>query len=140
MFIDASAIVAILGREPGWQEIEKRLAAAAGPFFVSPLVRFEAATALARQKTPAGLAKSSPELLRRAHAAVDAFIEALAAEEIAISPDIGRRAVEAAAAYGKVVGHPADLNFGDCFAYASAKALNVALIYKGDDFARTDLG
>lgn len=51
MFLDASAIVSILGREPGYEELEKRLAAARGPFFVSPLVKLEASLALARQKS-----------------------------------------------------------------------------------------
>lgn len=141
MFIDASVIVAILGREPGFQEIVRRLASTDGAFFVSPLVTFEASVALARLKVPKGTrgAKPSPELLRRARAAVDAFIEDLGAEEVAISPEIGRHALDACAVYGKAVGHPADLNFGDCFAYACAKSLGVPLIYKGDDFARTDL-
>lgn len=35
--------------------------------------------------------------------------------------------------------HPAGLNFGDCFAYALAKALDAPLLFKGDDFAKTDL-
>jgi ribonuclease VapC len=35
--------------------------------------------------------------------------------------------------------HPAGLNFGDCFAYALAKERNLPLLFKGDDFARTDL-
>lgn len=138
MFVDASVIVAILGREPGHEEIEKRLASAEGPFFVSPLVKFEATLALARLKAgPAG--KPSPDLLRQARDVVDALVEDLGAEEVAISPEIGRRALEAGATYGKAVGHAADLNFGDCFAYACAKALNVALLYKGNDFAHTDL-
>jgi ribonuclease VapC len=47
--------------------------------------------------------------------------------------------LDAGATYGKAVGHPADLDFGDCFAYAFAKQLGVPLIYKGDDFAPTDL-
>jgi ribonuclease VapC len=64
MFVDASAIVAILGREPGHREIEKRLGAIDGRLFVSPLVKFEASVALARQK--AANVKASPELLRRA--------------------------------------------------------------------------
>jgi len=55
------------------------------------------------------------------------------------SPEVGRRAFEACAAYGRAVGHPADFNFGDCFAYACAKELGVGLIYKGHDFAHTDL-
>jgi ribonuclease VapC len=41
--------------------------------------------------------------------------------------------------YGKGMGHPAQLNFGDCFAYALAKSLNVPLLYKGGDFAKTDI-
>lgn len=139
MFMDASVIVAILGREPGHEEIEKRLAAHEGPFFVSPLVKFEASVALARQKTAGANAKASPELLRMAQRAVDAFVEDLEAEEVAIAAEIGRHALEAAATYGKAAGHVADLNFGDCFAYACAKVLNVPLIYKGDDFAHTDL-
>lgn len=35
--------------------------------------------------------------------------------------------------------HPATLNYGDCFAYALAKSLNAPLLYKGKDFARTDI-
>jgi ribonuclease VapC len=137
MFVDASAIVAILGREPGYEEIEKRLAAVEGRFFVSPLVKFEASVALARQK--AGRNATSPALLRQAQRAVNAFVEDLEAEEVAITPEIGRGALDAAAAYGKAAGHSADLNFGDCFAYACAKQLKVSLVYKGKDFAHTDL-
>jgi ribonuclease VapC len=137
MFIDASVIVAILGREPGHEELEKRLADIDGPFFVSPLVKFEASVALGRQK--AAHIKPSPELLRQAQRAVDAFVEDIAAEEVAISPEVGRFALDASATYGKAVGHVADLNFGDCFAYACAKALKVSLLYRGNDFAHTDL-
>ena len=140
-FVDASAIVAILGREPGHEELEKRLAIASTPFVVSPLVKFEATMALARQKlsTGAGDSKPSPEFLRQARTAVEAFAEDLDAEEIPISPEIGARAIEAGARYGKAVGHVADLNFGDFFAYACAKTLGAQLIYKGNDFIHTDL-
>ncbi len=41
--------------------------------------------------------------------------------------------------YGKGRGHRAQLNFGDCLAYAVAKASDVPLLYKGSDFARTDI-
>jgi ribonuclease VapC len=41
--------------------------------------------------------------------------------------------------YGRGGGHPARLNFGDCMAYAVAKAHRVPLLYKGDDFAHTDI-
>jgi ribonuclease VapC len=49
------------------------------------------------------------------------------------------RARSAHMAFGKGTGHGAGLNFGDCFAYALAKSLDVPLLYKGGDFARTDL-
>ena len=42
-------------------------------------------------------------------------------------------------AYGKGTGHPAGLNFGDCFAYALAKETREPLLFKGDDFSRTDI-
>jgi ribonuclease VapC len=138
MFIDASAIVAILGREPGYEEIEKRLASTGGPFFVSPLVKFEATIALARQKAH-GNAKPTGDLLLQALWVVETFVEDLGADEVAISAQIGRSAIEASAAYGRFVGHVADLNFGDCFAYACAKVLKAPLLYKGNDFAQTDL-
>lgn len=137
MFLDASAIVSILRREPGYEELEKRLAAANGPFFVSPLVKFEASLALARQKSKDR--RPTPELFKQASTAVDAFVEDIAADEIAISSEIGRLAIDASARYGKVVGHVADLNLGDCFAYACAKSLDVSLLYKGNDFSNTDL-
>jgi ribonuclease VapC len=70
---------------------------------------------------------------------VEAFVEDLGADEVAISAQIGRSAIEASAAYGRFVGHVADLNFGDCFAYACAKVLKAPLLYKGNDFAQTDL-
>lgn len=142
MFLDASVIVAVLGREAGYEEIEKRLAGAEGPFYVSPLVKFEASMALARLKsmTAKTKGKRSPTLLRQAVAAVNAFVDDLTVEEVSISPEMGKVAIEASLAYGKVIGHRADLNFGDCFSYACAKTLKVALLYKGNDFAHTDLG
>jgi ribonuclease VapC len=41
--------------------------------------------------------------------------------------------------FGKGSGHPARLNFGDCFAYALAKATDEPLLFKGDDFIHTDV-
>ena len=42
-------------------------------------------------------------------------------------------------AFGKGSGHPADLNFGDAFSYALAKVRGLPLLFKGDDFAQTDV-
>ena len=56
-----------------------------------------------------------------------------------VSEAQARDAVQAYARFGKASRHPARLNFGDCFAYALAKSLDAPLLYKGDDFARTDI-
>lgn len=48
-------------------------------------------------------------------------------------------AVTAFRTFGKGRGHPAKLNFGDCMSYAVAKVLDIPLLYKGGDFARTDI-
>jgi ribonuclease VapC len=58
-----------------------------------------------------------------------------------VPPDAEQAAIAHAAfvAYGKGQGHPAGLNFGDLFSYALAKARGVPLLYKGSDFARTDV-
>src|SRR5262249_21962334 len=50
-----------------------------------------------------------------------------------------RVAREAYRDFGKASGHPAKLNFGDCFTYALAKVLGEPLLFKGDDFAHTDI-
>ena len=41
--------------------------------------------------------------------------------------------------FGKGSGHPARLNFGDCFAYALAKVKREPMLFKGDDFSHTDV-
>lgn len=136
MFIDASVIVAILKPEPDADSLIDALEAHGGPFYVSPLVRFEASISLARAKS---VARPTATILAQAREAVTCFIDDIGAVEIPISPMIGAAALDAATAYGKTVGHPADLNFGDCFAYACAKTGGLRLLYKGQDFAQTDL-
>lgn len=53
--------------------------------------------------------------------------------------DLFEDVLQAYVRYGKGTGHPAGLNFGDCFSYAIARRRNLPLVHKGDDFARTDL-
>lgn len=136
MFLDASIIVAVIAREEGWEEIVKLLETVDGEFTISPIVRFEAVLGLARKFSAGGTKRQAIEA---SGLAVDEFLTAIQAVEAGITPDVGRLAVEAAMTYGKVVNHPAALNFGDCFSYACAKAQQVALGYKGNDFALTDL-
>ena len=66
----------------------------------------------------------------------------LARGEVRIAPvtaDQARIARQSYRDFGKGSGHPAQLNFGDCFAYALAKTADEALLYKGNDFSHTDL-
>lgn len=66
-------------------------------------------------------------------------VTTMSTQDIMISVEIGNGAIDASMKYGKALGHKADLNFGDCFAYACAKANRLALLYKGNDFSLTDL-
>jgi len=56
-----------------------------------------------------------------------------------VTEEQARIAREAYRDFGKGSGHPAKLNFGDCFAYALAKALGESLLFKGHDFLHTDV-
>lgn len=70
------------------------------------------------------------------------FDELMEAAQIAIEPVTEMQALIARQAYrdfGKTSGHPAKLNFGDCFSYALAKSKGEPLLFKGSDFSRTDV-
>ncbi|WAP69424.1 type II toxin-antitoxin system VapC family toxin [Jiella pelagia] len=142
MLLDASAIVALLARESGADEVRRRLSAATSPLYVCSVTIFEATLALARAKTPVGRTdqrKPTQAEIHKALQVVLAFLKANDVRDRAVDSAIVIDAVQAAAIYGKAVGHPADLNFGDCLVYASAKAIEVPLLYIGNDFVQTDL-
>lgn len=139
-YLDASVIVAILGREDDAEQLTDKLEAAARPILVSPAGLFEAVLSLASKKARGSSQPSDALLIAQAQASVERFVAIAAAQEIDITPAIGRGAIEAAKRYGRAVGSPAGLNFGDCLAYACAKEHGATLLYKGDDFAQTDLG
>ena len=138
MFLDASAVVAILKREPGFEALVKRAARSPTALVYSPLSRFEAVVGLSRNHV--GLHRSATKKqIMDAEELVDALYLQLGAENLDLTESVGTGALTAAQTYGRCVGHPAGLNLGDCFAYACAKAAGVGLLYKGGDFARTDL-
>ncbi|HLI21395.1 MAG TPA: type II toxin-antitoxin system VapC family toxin [Stellaceae bacterium] len=128
MFLDASAIVAIIAREADGGALAGRLMRAGG-IYVSPICIYEAVLGLARKQNCT---------LADAGRLVDRLIEELRAEAIAIDADIGSAAIAAFERFGKGR-HPAGLNLGDCFAYACARHLGVPLLCKGDDFQQTDI-
>lgn len=102
MFVDASVIVAILNQEPGWEELFKQLSGTVD-FHVSAMVRLEATQALAR--AGAGSRKPTAEALLKARDLVDQLILEIGGENVPIGDEIGSRAIDASARYGKAVGH-----------------------------------
>ena len=77
---------------------------------------------------------------QRAVILVDDLLRLPMFEMVAPGPGEMDAAYAAFVAYGKGSGHPAGLNFGDVFSYALAKVRGLPLLYKGDDFAQTDIG
>jgi ribonuclease VapC len=132
-------IVAILGRESDREHLLARLEASPRPFLVSPPGVFEAVISLAAKKARDSHKVLDAGLITAAQSSVVQFIADIGATEVTVTPAIGQAAIEAAKRYGRAVGNPAALNFGDCFAYACAKEHGAALLYKGSDFAQTDL-
>ncbi|MBL8552029.1 MAG: type II toxin-antitoxin system VapC family toxin [Hyphomonadaceae bacterium] len=75
---------------------------------------------------------------RTTFASVIEHLRAIGTDIVAFDLEMADHAREAYRRYGKGR-HPAKLNFGDCFAYALAKALDAPLLYKGVDFGKTDI-
>ena len=128
MMIDASAMVAILLREPDGEALASRVEATKAPF-TSPLAVYETVVALMREKR---LSAADAE------AVVRPFLAAASIRVVMISDSMATTAAAAFDRFGKGR-HPAALNLGDCFAYACARAYRGRLLYKGQDFAKTDI-
>ena len=128
MFIDASAIIAILAGE------------AEGPAFSA---RIDQATrvytsAIAIYEAVLGIVRLRRSTVSVAASVVYGFVEQSRAEVVVIDAEIGRSALRAFERFGRGR-HPAALNMGDCFAYACARSLDIPLLFKGDDFGQTDI-
>lgn len=124
--VDSSAIVAILDREPDREQILRRLLDDDQPS-VSAATILETSIVLRTRHKKLAADHELDELVSTALTVLD------------VTADHVQIAREAHLKYGKGMGHPAQLNFGDCFSYALAKSLDVPLLYKGGDFAKTDI-
>jgi len=129
MFVDASAIVAILTREPEAARLLGSLANARDPM-TSAVAIFEAT---------AGIVRKRQMPVEAAHGEVEQFLSTANIRTVEISGSEGAQAISAFSRYGKGRGHPAQLNLGDCFAYAAAKTNGVSLLFVGNDFSKTDI-
>ena len=127
--VDSSAIIAIFAKEPDADVYSQRIAADGHPIISVPSV-LECSIVIrsARELSPA----QSEEWLDEFLLSAGTTIENLGLDDL-------RLARAAHVRFGKGTGHPAQLNFGDCFSYALAKRLNLPLLYKGNDFAKTDI-
>ena len=125
MIIDTSAILAILFGEPDAARYEEAIAMA-WPRRMSVAALLEAAIVVeSRGGTAAG-----NEL--------DLFLETASIELVPVTTEQANAARRAWRRFGKG-NHPAGLNFGDCFVYALAATSDEPLLFKGEDFARTDI-
>ncbi len=126
MVIDTSAIIAILLDEPENDAFSNLLGSEA-PLAMSAVTLHEASIVMAAKKRQTSAARLVDELVRD-----------LAIEVCAVTVEDAIVAREAYFKYGRNY-HRAGLNFGDCFAYALAKSRNEPLLFKGDDFSKTDV-
>ncbi|NJM29993.1 MAG: type II toxin-antitoxin system VapC family toxin [Rhizobiales bacterium] len=129
MFIDASAMVAIITKEPGNVALSRAIDSAA-QCITSPLAIWETASGISRKARSAARLELPviEEFLQQAEIAIET-----------VDMGISRAALDAFDRYGRGSGHPAQLNMGDCFAYAFAKNRGVSLLYVGNDFTQTDV-
>lgn len=129
IFVDASALLAVIAGEADAAALARRMQAASRRF----------CSAMSIWETVSGLCRSYAIPVPTARAQVQRFLTVGQFEFVAITKRESEIALDAYARFGKGR-HPAALNMGDCFAYACAKSNKATLLYKGADFAKTDLG
>jgi len=126
MIVDSSALIAILKHEPQWRAYSNALGEAES-VRISAANYLEASIMLDGWKIPM-LSHQLDELIEQ----FNIVIEPVTVTQAKIARQAYRD-------YGKGSGHPAGLNFGDCFSYALARDKREPLLYRGDDFVHTDL-
>jgi ribonuclease VapC len=125
VIIDSSAILAVIGKEPGYERIIRRLAASPQTRIGAP-TRLEAGIVLTARFGPRG------------KTALARFLQENDIETVTFGERHAAVALDAYSRFGKGR-HPAALNFGDCCTYAAVSVAGEPLLCVGDDFPRTDL-
>ncbi|HEY7299481.1 MAG TPA: type II toxin-antitoxin system VapC family toxin [Xanthobacteraceae bacterium] len=126
MIVDTSAVIAILRDEPE-AEVCARAIEVSAARRISAANFVETAVVIDASHDPIA-SRRFDDFIKEAQIIVEPVTEAQA-----------RIAREAYRDFGRGSGHPARLNFGDCFAYALAKIMREPLLFKGADFAHTDI-
>jgi len=122
--IDTSALIAIIRKEHGYEEIAEAIVKAS-PRLLPPHVYLEFVMMTSREG--------------EARRWLDRFIGDLVVATAEIDQIAMHLAADAFLRYGKGGGHPAQLNLADCLSYGVAKRNRASLLYKGDDFSHTDI-
>ena len=128
IFVDASAMISMMTGDSDADGLADRLGAE----------RQRLCSAISVWETIAGLCRTHTFSVPSARAVVQSFIEANDLRFVGIGEREFELAAQAYAEFGKGR-HWAALNMGDCFAYACAKANPARLLFKGDDFSKTDI-
>ncbi|MBO9520082.1 MAG: type II toxin-antitoxin system VapC family toxin [Nocardioidaceae bacterium] len=126
MIVDSSALVAIVREESDASVFLAALRTAERPPRIAAPTLVETSVVVDGSRVRAG--RRLDELVFEANLEVVPFDEEMARIARAAYRDFGRGS-----------GHPANLNLGDCFSYALAVVTGEPLLYKGDDFSRTDV-
>ncbi len=125
MIVDSSALVAIALAQSEARELLATLIAGPSPR-ISAANMLETYLVIDRRGEQAKLA------LQQALTPIGIIVEPVIEAQIEIARDAWRK-------FGKGSGHPAQLNYGDCFAYSLARMLDQPLLFVGNDFAQTDI-
>lgn len=124
MIVDASALLAMVHKEPGWNELAR----------VAALADCRMSTANWLEASIVTDARSA------AHGArFDRIVELLEIEVVPVGVQHAAVAREAYRRFGRGSGSRARLNFGDCFSYALAVVTGEKLLFVGEDFTHTDV-
>lgn len=128
IFVDASALIAIMAGESDADDLADLLESDESRL----------CSALSVWETVAGLCRSYAFSVPAARAHVRRYLRAAGMRFVEIGERELEIATDAYTRFGKGR-HPAGLNMGDCFAYACAKANRARLLFKGEDFGKTDI-
>jgi len=126
VIVDTSALIAILRDEPEAAACARAIEAASHRR-ISAANFLEAAIVIDGTRDPVA-SRRFHDLFKEAQLVIEPVTEAQA-----------KMAREAYRDFGRGSGHPAKLNFGDCFAYALSRSSGEPLLFKGNDFAHTDI-
>ena len=128
VFVDASALIAMIAGEGDAADLADRLEAEEARL----------CSAVSVWETVAGLCRSYGVSVEATRSMVRSFLAHHNFRFVTISEQEFDIATDAYSHFGKGR-HPAALNMGDCYAYACAKANRAKLLFKGDDFTKTDI-